>query len=233
MPTAIVQTIKVEKTARYYVLGEAGTQIDEVWIVCHGYGQLASYFINHFATLHAPHRLVVAPEGLSRFYLSDNYERVGASWMTREDRLLEIDDHVAYLNGLYAKLDQQLQQRLSQGSAKLIVLGFSQGTATVWRWIHKVPQIPVHALIVWAGMIPNDVPIRSQSEKLKLCAVLGTQDPFIPAEKIEAFQKTLAELGMPDSYQVIRYDGGHTIDPSALEKVLQWTRKTPGSPENP
>jgi hypothetical protein len=52
-----------------------------VWFVCHGYGQLAAYFIRHFAFLteNAPATVVIAPEGLSRFHLSGNGGRVGAT----------------------------------------------------------------------------------------------------------------------------------------------------------
>jgi hypothetical protein len=37
--------LTVRRTARYHVLGDAAEAIREVWIVCHGYGQLAAEFI--------------------------------------------------------------------------------------------------------------------------------------------------------------------------------------------
>ena len=42
-------------------------------------------------------RLLIAPEGLSRFYHED-HESIGASWMTREERLEEIKDYLMYLD---------------------------------------------------------------------------------------------------------------------------------------
>ena len=76
----------------------------ELWVLLHGYRQLAPRFLRHMRALHAPHRLLVAPEGLSRFYLEGRPgphrggDPVGASWMTREDREAEILDYVEYLD---------------------------------------------------------------------------------------------------------------------------------------
>ena len=94
--------LAVTRTARYYQQGELSAQTRRVWFVCHGYGQLAAYFSRHFAFLAStdPGTVIIAPEGLSRFYLQGNGGRVGASWMTRDDRLHEIDDHVGFLNQL-------------------------------------------------------------------------------------------------------------------------------------
>ena len=39
--------IRISKRARYYTIGERAGASD-VWIVCHGYGQLAGRFLRHF-----------------------------------------------------------------------------------------------------------------------------------------------------------------------------------------
>ena len=62
-------SIKIEKTAHYYSIGELNKQTNELWIVCHGYGQLASFFIDKFKELNKDNRYIVAPEGLNKFYL--------------------------------------------------------------------------------------------------------------------------------------------------------------------
>src|SRR5919204_6031656 len=115
------------RTARYFILGSP-RRAQELWFVCHGYGQLAARFLERFRVLESEDRCVVAPEGLSRFYLTEDptERRVGASWMTREDRLHEIDDYVRYLDALYREIAPQ--------HSRVTALGFSQGTATVCRW---------------------------------------------------------------------------------------------------
>src|ERR1019366_2165212 len=96
--------IPVQKTARYYTLGQIGPEITDVWFACHGYGQLASDFAAEFECIEAPERLIVVPEALSRFYvpagpgLHGPDAKVGATWMTREDRESEIADYVSYLD---------------------------------------------------------------------------------------------------------------------------------------
>src|SRR5207247_9831140 len=95
--------LSVAKTARYFTLGERSGGGRPVWFACHGYGQLAGRFLEKLRVLDDGTRYLVAPEGLSRFYLSESptERRVGASWMTREDRLAEIADYVQYLDAVY------------------------------------------------------------------------------------------------------------------------------------
>jgi hypothetical protein len=78
--------ITVKKTARYFILGEAGPFTRQVWFVCHGYGFLGGDFLKNFEALNEKEHLVVASEGLHRFYLYGTGGKVGASWMTKEDR---------------------------------------------------------------------------------------------------------------------------------------------------
>src|SRR5881409_4124826 len=95
--------LSVSRTARYFTLGESSRAVGEVWFACHGYGQLAARFLEKLRVLDDGTRYLVAPEGLSRFYLTERTteRRVGASWMTREDRLAEIADYVRYLDAVY------------------------------------------------------------------------------------------------------------------------------------
>ncbi|WP_261990367.1 hypothetical protein [Hymenobacter sp. BT188] len=70
MALAQEHRLTVARTARYYQLGELTERTRHIWFVCHGYGQLAAYFIRHFAVLtEANDTVIIAPEGLSRFYL--------------------------------------------------------------------------------------------------------------------------------------------------------------------
>src|SRR4051794_20826418 len=107
-------TFSTPRTARYFTLGTLATAGD-VWFVCHGYGQLASRFLERFRPLEAGDRCVIAPEGLSRFYLTESpgERRVGVSWMTREDRLHEIDDYVRYLDAVHARIAPSRQARVT------------------------------------------------------------------------------------------------------------------------
>ena len=97
-------SIAVTRSARLAMLGPEGPGVRELWYVLHGYGQLATPFLGDFRAIDDGSRLIVAPEALSRFYEGDVQTRlhrdakVGASWMTREDRESEIADYIAYLD---------------------------------------------------------------------------------------------------------------------------------------
>jgi hypothetical protein len=63
--------ISFQFRARYYKLGEINAATRQIWFVLHGYGQLAQFFIKKFNTLTDHNVCVIAPEGLSRFYLEE------------------------------------------------------------------------------------------------------------------------------------------------------------------
>src|SRR5207302_9410481 len=93
---------------------------------------LPIWFLEKLRVLDDGRRHLVAPEGLSRFYLTESptERRVGATWMTREDRLAEIDDSVRYLDAVY----DDVFGRIDRARVTVHALGFSQGAATVSRW---------------------------------------------------------------------------------------------------
>ena len=208
----------VARTARYQQLGELSDRTRRVWFVCHGYGQLAAYFVRHFAFLteNRDDTVVVAPEGLSRFYLQDNGGRVGASWMTRDDRLAEIDDHVDFLNQLAT-----LVLSNCPSDVEITVLGFSQGTATVSRWLARAHFRPAH-LILWAGGFPDDVATETGQkllQDLSLSLVIGSEDEYISVAQVHQQHQQLLQLGA--EAQVFTFDGKHELNRAILEKLAQ------------
>src|SRR2546425_12945456 len=206
--------LSTARTARYFTLGSPQGATD-LWFVCHGYGQLASRFLERFRALESERRYIVAPEGLSRFYLTENpaERRVGASWMTREDRLHEIDDYVRYLDALYA--------HVAPGNARVTALGFSQGTATVCRWA-AFGSARIDRLIVWGGEVPPDLDLtqRKTAERLRaasLTLVYGTRDEFFTPKIVAATEARLREHKIP--YTPHPFEGGHEIHEATLRTL--------------
>lgn len=217
--------IRVGRTARYVLLGDPA-EASELWVACHGYRQLARYFARPFQTLTERQagptdnseraRAVAVPEGLSRFYLDDDggphgpEARVGATWMTREDRDAEIDDYVAYLDTLAAHL-------IGSGDApRVTAFGFSQGTATASRWA-AYGEAEVDRLILWAGLPAHDLDFGRAGPKLAhvdIVLAFGSDDPHVPAGAVERAVEALHEAGVPA--RSWRYEGEHKVDASAL-----------------
>ncbi len=215
-------TLSVYRTARYALLGDPAGPIEEVWMVCHGYGQLASYFLRPFRAIEAPHRLIVAPEGLSRFYLDDGsgaHHRVGASWMTRDARDAEIDDYVRLLDAVYT----DVLTRAGQVRVRLTALGFSQGGATVTRWLARSPMLgrpPADRLLLWGSLLPHDLDLDAHSTWLNATAltlVVGDEDEYATPERIADEEARLDAAGL--AYTTVRFGGGHRIDPETLERL--------------
>ena len=119
-------SIKIEKTAYYYSIGELNNETNEIWIACHGYGQLAKYFITKFECLEKQNRFIIAPEGFNKFYINGYSGRVGANWMTKEQRVDEIDDYCLYLEQLTDLITKQAHQK-----CKIKIIGFSQGLSLI------------------------------------------------------------------------------------------------------
>jgi predicted esterase len=212
--------ITVSRTARFYVLGEPGPAVRDLWIACHGYGQLASDFVDRMSTLASPTRVVVAPEGLSRFYDeragrgSHATSPVGASWMTREDRLAEIGDQVAYLD---AVVDAVIAP-LGRDSVRVTALGFSQGVATICRWVVRTPVQPVR-IVCWGGAVPEDVKLGDLTafRRADVCLVAGVRDEFATAKRVADEMSQLQSVGLTPT--LLAFDGGHRLDNETLSRL--------------
>jgi len=212
---AIEHHLKVERTARYWTLGTPESA-EEVWLVLHGYKQLARRFIRRFEPIDNGLRLIVAPEALSRFYVSQEQGRhgvasvVGATWMTREDRLNEIRDYVEYLDQLVVRIEGET------GKVPLTVVGFSQGVATAARWAISGSRAPSR-LILWGDFSPPDIDLklaRQRLESVELIMVRGTEDRALSSQLKQEEDERLREGGI--DYRTISYPGGHDIDEQTL-----------------
>ncbi len=212
--------LPVSRTARYFTLGEPTDEVRELWIVCHGYGQLANRFIRHFESIADPGRLIVAPEALSRFYVETPGKthadtHVGASWMTREDRLSDIEDNIEYLDALHA----HVTSALSAQPLLLTVLGFSQGVATVSRWLERT-SVRADRAILWGGVIPADVDFVTARalRAAQVVVVAGSADDHATPEMLA---KQGARLAASEIFvDHITFDGSHRLDRETLLSLV-------------
>lgn len=199
------------KTARYFTHGNPATA-SEIWIALHGYGQDAERFSQKFEVLANEKIAVVCPEALNRFYTEGFSGPVGASWMTRTDRLTDISDYVFYLNNLLATLPS---------NARINILGFSQGAATACRWVADGKVKPVN-LVLWAGLVPPDIDLNPGYENLRSCKLIlafSQTDPFRTSEMWELQYKMLRDNNV--DWQEFEYEGGHKIPRNELDRLQQ------------
>ncbi len=202
--------ITVEKTARYFTLGEISPKVKTVLFVCHGYSQLADEFISGFKEIENGKILIVAPEGLHRFY-TRGHEHVVASWMTREEREDDIRDYVLFLDKVY------LEVMKSIFDAKIIVLGFSQGAATASRWA-GMGKSSIDELILWCGFFPPDMQPEEMPDDISLTVVTASNDKFIPEAQEKSQMEKMKEL-FP-RLKHVRFEGEHLVDVEVLRKMI-------------
>jgi len=203
------RSLVVGRHARIGIAGDPETAT-EAWLILHGYGMLARGILHWFRGAESAKRLLVAPEGLSRFYteLSGGKRAVGASWTTREDVDHELEDQYQYL--------EHAVKHYVPATLPLQVHGFSQGVSTGTRWAIRTGR-PIARLVGWAGAVPEQVTADLLQRKLgqePLHLVVGDKDAIVPPAQVEADAIRLRTGGL--DVRVHTFDGTHRVHEGVL-----------------
>ena len=208
--------IAVSKQARIMEYGNLSTETEYLWIACHGYGQMVERFATKFSILDPQKHFVLCPEGLSRFYTKGFSGDIGASWMTRQDRLLEIEDYCNYLDTILEEYSAKAPK------AKLMLFGFSQGCATVCRWLYNRKH-DYQKMILWAGLVPEDLDWKRDNNGLKKDSILfvyGDQDQFIKEDQLEQYRKYLNDQSL-EHISFRSFEGIHRVDKEVFRSIVK------------
>lgn len=205
------RSLVVQRHARVGVVGDLDSAT-EAWLILHGYGMLAQGILHWFRQAERPGRVLIAPEGLSRFYIEEKgIRRVGASWMTREDRDHELADQQAYLD--------RVVHGLIGETSRLEIHGFSQGVAASARWLVR-DQRPVARMVCWGGTVPAEIEPAAVARQLQgepVHFTVGDRDRWVAPEAIVADAARLREGGCPAV--VHHFSGGHRVDDGVLKEL--------------
>ncbi len=209
------QPISFNTQGRYAVLGNLSSDTSNVLFVFHGQGQLAHFFIQKFKLLVKQGYTVIAPEGLHNYYLQGFSGRVGAGWMTSENRLTAIENYISFLNSVYNDVKSK-----TSASLQISLLGFSQGAATASRWVEQ-STFDFDKLILWSGALPPELSkekILSRMKNKKLIQVVGKKDPYINADKVNELKALVNNYQLSADYKM--YEGGHNIEATVLKELF-------------
>ena len=204
------------KTARYSTYGKMSAKTKYFWFVLHGSNMLAEQMLYKFKEFDLETHFVVAPEGLSRFYLNGFGGDVVSSWMTKRDRLEEIHDFSVYCSTLF-----DLHVQKIPATCKTIIMGFSQGGITAMRWLHHI-EVSVDFLIPYASWIPEDIDYGiAKTNWDQICKIFtyGEQDQFLNEKRINEI-KEICERGNID-FNIEAYPGEHRVDKKQLKKIFK------------
>lgn len=209
------QSIRFEYESHYFLSQEPTFQEKEIWLVVHGYGQLAEFFVRKFKSFFTPDRLFIAPEGTNYNYLEGFQGRVGANWMTKHER----ETAIANNHRLFDQLIGSFLEKYTE-KPKINVLGFSQGAATATRWA-SVWDGKIDTLVLWAGGFALDLNLGAANDSFaqtELIMVLGEKDELITPESIQKQEELISSLGK--EVQRFNFDGGHELEAEVLDKII-------------
>lgn len=203
------QKVSVQRTGVFYTSGDIQTS-NLNWFVCHGYGQLANNIIRKFDGFIEQGHSVVSVESMNRFYWQGVTGHVVTTWMTKRYRLDEIRDNNAYLSSIYKN---HIHPKAN------ILLGFSQGGTTMWRWIfeHR-PDFDV--FINYAGWMPEDIDLHVLQDYLKnktLIFTYGSNDEYLTEDRLIKFQEVVDASKL--DIQFHKSEGIHKIDRTVLKDI--------------
>lgn len=205
-----------QKTGRYFSIKELNKDQKNIWIVLHGYKQLSNFFLRKFGIEYDSSVNIIAPEGMHRFYLEGYRGRVGASWMTSEERESDIRDNILGLDNFLNEVLQDVHPE-----AKVNVLGFSQGAATAIRWVCR-GAVQADHVVIWAGSFPPDIDFESDFDVLKsknMTVVLGDEDEFFNDSYIQGMDELLKNKHV--SFDVLKYKGGHDVYVDVFKSLIR------------
>jgi len=197
----------------YSTLNSFTEKTKNVWIVFHGMGYLSRYFINYFSELDAEENYIIALQAPSKYYQDKKYKHVGASWLTRENTVVETENVLNYVDAVFRK-------EIPDEVPNLIVLGYSQGVSIATRWVAK-RKIQCNKLVLHSGAIPHELKpddfefLKSSAEVIYL---YGDKDQYITEARKTEQQLNGNEL-FKNRLTIEVFDGIHEVNREFLLKI--------------
>ena len=198
----------------YSTLNEFTPKTKNVWIVFHGIGYLSRYFLKHFKEFDPDENYFIAPQAPSKYYLNNDYRHVGASWLTRENTRIEIENLMNYLDQIYKT--EELDKALN-----LILMGYSQGVSVATRWMVRRKILPAQ-LIIHSGKIPAELkPVDFEFMKGTSVKLLyGTDDPFLNEKTLKIEAENAKDL-FGEQLEIFPFEGGHEINAPMISRIYK------------
>ena len=211
----VEKQVTYQTTNSYTSSNTLTTETKNVWMVFHGIGYLSRYFITYFKDLPAEENYIIAPQAPSKYYLNNQYRRVGASWLTKENTRLETENVLAYIDQVYTQ--ENIQDNLN-----FIVFGYSQGVSIAARWVAK-RRIKCNHLVLYAGGLPRElVPGDFDflvANRTKITVLVGDKDEYMNAERLKHESGKTESLFQGRAKQII-FEGGHEVKKELLNQFL-------------
>ncbi|HUJ16335.1 MAG TPA: phospholipase [Thermoanaerobaculia bacterium] len=197
-------TIAATVHGRFLVRAGPG---DRLLIGFHGYGETAEIHLEELLKIAGTDDWTVASvQALHPFYTSRE-QRIVASWMTRLDRELAIEDNKAYVRAVLADL---------HAPQTVVFAGFSQGGAMAYRAAADFERTA--GVIVLAADVPPD----AGSIRAPVLIGRGKRDDWYTEEKLKQ------DLKFVPHAEVCVFDGGHEWTDDFRAAAADFLRRVAG-----
>ena len=204
-------SILFTSTNSYSTLNKLTENTKTVWLVFHGIGYLSRYFLKYFKHLNPDENYIIAPQGPSKYYLNGEYKHIGASWLTRENTEVEIENVLNYLDAVYHA------ENLSEFE-NLNILGYSQGVSVATRFVAR-RKIQCKNLIMHSGKVPKELGAGDFKflDKTNFSFIYGTEDEYLKSGIVKVEENRLKEL-FPKNLEILKFEGGHEVNKELISK---------------
>jgi predicted esterase len=205
-------SIEVTTHGRYLLDGAGAGK--PMLVGFHGYGESAEMELNRLRSVPGSDRwIVLVIQGLHRFYRTRNDEVV-ASWMTRQDRELAIQDNCSYVAKVVDTVTKQCD-----ATGPLVLSGFSQGVAMAFRAAATVGR-RVSGVIALGGDVPPEIEPAVLSRIPAVLIGNGNKDEWYTPDKVASDERRLRSAGV--NLQVCSFDGGHEWTPAFAQAASRF-----------
>lgn len=209
--------VDYQAAAPFEMLGKLTQRTTDIWLVFHGFGQLAARFIRKFQFLDDGKQVIIAPQGPDRFYF-DQFRKIGASWTTRDHRDLHLANQQRYLDAVW----EQVTSGIDLSKTRIHTLGFSQGVSVQTRWISS-RQIEASTMIYWAGGYPEDLNADDWeyfSSQPTVLSIVGDEDEYLTDERMTLERRKVLACHPQAEFRI--FSGKHVMPEGEVKKAVEF-----------
>ncbi|QAA80488.1 esterase [Aequorivita sp. H23M31] len=213
---SIEKQVSYTTSNSYSTLNSFTEKTKNVWMVFHGLGYLSKYFINYFSELNSEENYIIAPQAPSKYYQDKRFKHVGASWLTKENTIMETENVLNYVDAVF-------ENEITDEIPNLIVLGYSQGVSIAARWIAK-RKIQCNMLILHSGGIPVELKpedFEFLDPTAKVIYLYGDKDQYVTEARKTEEQLKGSKL-FKDRLKIEVFEGIHKVNKEFLMKISKW-----------
>jgi predicted esterase len=196
----VERTIAVSMHGRYIIDRPSHDGPWPLLLGFHGYGEAAEAQLARLQGIRGADQWVrVSLQGLHRFYRGRTTDVV-ASWMTKQDRELAIDDNIIYVQAVVDEVSRNLPV------TTVAFAGFSQGVAMAFRAAVRSQQ-PIAGVVGLGGDVPPELDAHALARIPAVLLGRGRDDQWYGSPALTSDVERLQSAGV--HVDVLEFRGGH------------------------